>query len=90
MNSKDLLYFSILSLITVSVWIFFDAYHSYTTSIIPAATQNAIIALDPKIDSAVIESLKRRSQVVISLPVEAIKLASPSGEAATTPAVIKR
>lgn len=70
MNNRDLLIISILTFITVFVWIFFDAYHVYTTSTIPQDLKMQLLPLDPKIPLDQIQKLKNRPELfpIISSP----------------------
>lgn len=60
MKSKDLLILSILTFVTVVIWVLADAWHAYVTSTITASLQQTIKPLTPKLDINVIESLKKR------------------------------
>jgi len=57
---KDTLIIAILTFLTVAMWIFFDAYHTYLTSTIPTELKETIEEFDPKLDTQVIEDLKKR------------------------------
>lgn len=60
MKSKDLLILSILTFVTVIIWVLADAWHAYVTSTITASLQQTIKPLTPKLDTSVIELLKKR------------------------------
>jgi len=63
MENKDLLIISVLTFITVSLWIFFDAYHVYTTSTIPADLKIQLEPLNIKISLDDIRSLGKRPEL---------------------------
>lgn len=60
MKSRDLLILSILTFVTVVIWVLADAWHAYVTSTITASLSQTIKPLTPKLDTGVIESLKKR------------------------------
>jgi hypothetical protein len=60
MNNKDVLIISVLTFITVVVWIAADAWHAYVTSTISSSLQQTIKPLNPKLDLTVLETLKSR------------------------------
>lgn len=62
MKSKDLLILSILTFVTVVIWVLADAWHAYVTSTITASLQQTIKPLTPKLDTSVIELLKKRQE----------------------------
>lgn len=55
---KNTLISSIMTLITVLVWIGFDVYRVLTKTTITKATQEQMRALDPRINREIIEELK--------------------------------
>ncbi len=62
MQNKDLLTISIFTLITVISWIVFDVYHAAATSTITEVQQQLMTPLNPKLDTATIESIRSRVQ----------------------------
>ncbi len=62
MSSKQILFLSIFTFLTVLAWIGFDVYHAITTSTISPIQQELIKPLDPKFDTATISKLKEESQ----------------------------
>jgi len=83
MEERDLLIISILTFITVLAWIFFDAYHAYTTSTIPPELKMQIEPLNFNISLEEINELKKR--------VEFFPLTStPSATKTSTPSAITR
>lgn len=58
--SKDLLYVSIFSLITVLAWIVFDVYHAAVTSTITDIQQQLILPLNPKFDETALRNIELR------------------------------
>ena len=63
MSNKDLLILSILTFITVVVWILSDVYHAATTSTITPLEKKLIEPLKPSFDQEVILKLKRRGKI---------------------------
>jgi len=57
-TKKDVLVFSIMTLITVLTWIIFEVYRVATKTTIPKVTQEQMRSLDPKIRREVIDSLQ--------------------------------
>lgn len=55
-----MLLLSILTFVTVVVWIVADAWHAYVTSTITASLQQTIKPLSPRLDLSVIDGLKKR------------------------------
>lgn len=55
-----MLILSILTFLTVVVWIAADAWHAYVTSTISSALQLTIKPLTPTIDLGVVDNLKKR------------------------------
>lgn len=61
MNSKELLYFSIVTFLVVLAWIAFDVYHALTTSTITPIQQKTIEPLTAQFDhQTILEVLERR------------------------------
>jgi len=84
MNNKDVLIISVLTFITVLVWIFFDAYHVYTTSTIPAELKVQLEPLRINISWQDIQNLKNRPEFFPILTTPSAQ-ASPSGESEASP-----
>lgn len=63
MNNRDFFIISLLTFITVLVWIFFDAYHVFSTSTIPPDLKMQLLPLDPKIPLDQIQNLKNRPEL---------------------------
>lgn len=57
---RDILFLSILTLITVLTWIAFDVYKALTKYTIPHVLEEQMQSFNPKIDRAKIEKLKER------------------------------
>jgi len=55
---KNALVLSIMTLITVLVWITFEVYRTVTKTTIPKVTQEQMAPLNPKIKKEVIEKIK--------------------------------
>jgi len=49
-----------MTFITVVVWTSLEVYHVYTTNTVPQSLTEVIEPLDPKLNTAIIESLKSR------------------------------
>ncbi len=64
MRSKNFLFISVLTLLAAIAWVFFDAYHAYTTNTITPVLEEIALPLTPKIDKAVIQKLKERHEPV--------------------------
>ena len=62
MSSKQTLFLSIFTFLTVLAWISFDVYHAATTSTITPIQQELIEPLEPKFDTQVILELKKGSE----------------------------
>lgn len=50
MSKKDLVYLSLITLLTSVLWLLFDSYHSYITSTLPPETKYAAEGLNPKLN----------------------------------------
>lgn len=61
---KDILFLSISSFIVVAAWVGFNLYHSYVTTTIAPDLQLRIIPISPEFDTATLEKLKLRKQIV--------------------------
>jgi len=62
MSSKQTLFLSIFTFLTVLAWIAFDVYHAVTTSTITPVQQELIKPLEPSFDKEVISELKEGQQ----------------------------
>ncbi|MFH0863563.1 MAG: hypothetical protein V1858_00530 [Candidatus Gottesmanbacteria bacterium] len=62
MSSKQILFLSIFTFLTVLAWIIFDVYHTITASTISPIQQDLIRPLDPKFDNQLILELKKGDQ----------------------------
>ncbi|MBI4999484.1 hypothetical protein HZB97_01790 [Candidatus Gottesmanbacteria bacterium] len=58
MSSKQTLFLSVFTFLTVFAWIAFDVYHAATTSTITSVQQQLIKPLEPRFDKEVILRLK--------------------------------
>lgn len=58
MSSKEILFLSIFTFLTVLAWIAFDIYHAATTPTVTPIQQELIKPLNPKFDTEVILRLK--------------------------------
>lgn len=61
---KDILFLSISSFIVVAAWIGFNLYHSHVTTTITPDLQMQIIPIQPYFDTATLQTLKTRKQVI--------------------------
>lgn len=59
MSSKQTLFLSIFTFMTVVAWIAFDIYHAAVTSTITSVQEKLIKPLEPKFDREVILELKK-------------------------------
>ena len=87
MSSKDALILTILTFITVVLWTFFEAYHTYMTSTIPQSLVIQINPLDPKLPKEVVDKLKNRyNQSSLPSPVSTTSsnVSSPSSNATSS------
>lgn len=57
---KNALVLSIVTLITVLSWIFFEVYRTMVKSTIPQLTQEQMKVLSPKINTTTVQTLKSR------------------------------
>ena len=80
---KDILFLSISSFIVIAAWIGFNIYHTHVTTTITPELQIRILPIQPEFDTATIENLKTRKQVV---PVTALSNSVPQDPA--IPAVV--
>jgi|GEM_PF-1375011 len=60
MSNKEILILSIFTFITVLLWTFFEAYHTYTESTVPKSLQEQIQPITPTLKKDVINSLRVR------------------------------
>lgn len=63
MKNKDYLILSILTFLTVVIWIIADAWHAYVNSTISTALQQTIKPLNPTLDTSVIDMLKNKQSL---------------------------
>lgn len=57
---KDILIFSILTTITVTVWIVLDVYWAMQKTEIPQTIKNHLEPLNPKLDTSVLQNLENK------------------------------
>lgn len=60
MKNTDFILISLTTLVAAMAWVFFDAYHAYTTSRITPALEEIAITLTPQIDRETIIGLNER------------------------------
>lgn len=60
---KNMLILSIMTLITVIVWIGYEVYHAYTQTTVPKIIKELIKPLSPNIDEVTIEDIKKKYQI---------------------------
>ncbi len=78
---KNILIISIMTLITVFIWIGYEVYHAYTATTVPTVVRELIQPLNPSIDEAIIENIKEKYQIPTEeLEVVTQPLPSPSPE----------
>lgn len=68
MKQKDFLLIAIFTFITVSAWIILSIYHARVTSTISPALKEKIEPIEPRFNTAVIETLKKQRKTVNILP----------------------
>lgn len=68
MNNRDVFFISLFTFLTVVIWVVADAYHSFVASTIPVPLQRAIAPITPKLDTTVIQGLKKRGEVIKENP----------------------
>lgn len=87
--NRDILVLSVLTLITVLIWIAYDVYQALTKYTLPKVLEEQMKPLEPEIERTKIEKLKKRLSIPeeelekIPLPEitpEATESATPSGE----------
>lgn len=61
MRGRDFLIFSVLTFITVVVWIVSDAYHAAVTSTLTTVEKKMMEPLSPTFDQQVIKELRTRN-----------------------------
>jgi hypothetical protein len=59
-NNNQNIYFAIFVIFTILIWIGADLYHISLTSTIPENMKRVIAPFNPKLDLAVIESIKEK------------------------------
>jgi len=60
---KNILLLSIMTLITVIVWVGYEVYSAYTQTTVPRVIKELIRPLSPSIDEATIEDIKGKYQI---------------------------
>ena len=60
MNRKEIVILSVITFLTVLVWIFFGIYHAKKTSTITPAQLKQVVPLTPTFDNDIIRKLKSR------------------------------
>lgn len=88
--NRDALILSILTLITVLTWIAYDVYQALTKYTLPEVLEEQMRPLEPRIDRATLEKIKKREGIPeeelekIATPAveisESTESATPSGE----------
>lgn len=99
---KDALILSIMTLITVLSWISFEIYRTATMSTISRATREQMTPLNPKIEKAIIEDIKKNLSfsegelnIVVLPPEELLEggekspQATGSGQSATSSGILE-
>jgi len=82
-TSKNVLFFSIMTLVTVITWIGFEVYRTATKTTIPQVTQEQMASLEPKIRKEIINSLQNNiwiSQEEELLPISNFQMSTESGQ----------
>lgn len=62
-NNKQNLTLVIITIITIIIWIGTNLYHISVTSTIPEDVRQTVSPFDPRIDTAVFETLKKKKNV---------------------------
>ena len=92
-KKRDILNFSVLTLVTVILWIGFELYHTYSQSTINEEVQSQLEPFNPSLDQDVLTSLSDRQtmseDLILQTPVPALELdtdseASPSSTPIST------
>lgn len=86
MKQKDLIFISIVTLISVILWTGFSVYHNTVTSTIPEVLNIQISAIVPNFDTKTIDQLKTRNKVAPSYDLQGAVISSAS--ATPTPTAI--
>jgi len=60
---KEALIFSIMTLVTVLTWVFFETYRTMTESTISKVTRQQMAVINPQLEKEVIQSLKAKIQL---------------------------
>ncbi len=81
-TQKDVLFLSASFFGVVAAWIAFSLYHTYVTTTISEDLQIQIVPIDPKFDTATIETLKSREKITPLFQLS-------SDPQASTPALLK-
>ena len=88
MNNRDVFFISLFTFLTVIIWVVADAYHTFVASTISAPLQRAIAPITPKLDTAIIQSLKKRGEVINESPlIIPTPISSSSGIASSSPSL---
>ncbi len=82
MKQKDLIFISIITLISVILWTGFSVYHNTVTSTIPEVLNIQISAIVPNFDTKTVDQLKTRNKVVPSYDLQG---AASTSSASATP-----
>lgn len=88
MKQKDLIFISIISLISVILWTGFSIYHNTVTSTIPEVLNIQISGIVPDFDTKTIDQLKTRNKVVPSYDLLGGDASISSVSATPTPTTI--
>jgi hypothetical protein len=64
---KNIILFSAVTFFMVIVWIGFSIYHNQTSSTVAPNVASQMNPITPRFDTQVIESLRNRKQVIVSL-----------------------
>ncbi|HLB60777.1 MAG TPA: hypothetical protein VJL83_04200 [Patescibacteria group bacterium] len=62
MNSKEWLFLSIVTFLTVMTWTVYDVYHAAITSTLTPYQQTLLKPLDPAFDSNVLDRIEQKEQ----------------------------
>jgi len=60
---KNMLILSVMTLITVIVWVSYEVYRAYTQTTVPQIIKELMTPLNPTIDEAVMETIKEKYQI---------------------------
>src|ERR1041385_6278665 len=79
-TQTDILFLSISFFMIVFLWIGFNLYHAYATSTISKDLQMQIVPIAPKFDTATLDKLKTRQQIVPLLELDTTQQASSAAQ----------